>query len=83
MVVNSSTRYLLIIACSQRKLADDDLLLAIVSYNGGQFRSLRKAQREGYWLKNIDVLILSAKYGLIDAYKPIANYEHKMSKKRD
>jgi cytoplasmic iron level regulating protein YaaA (DUF328/UPF0246 family) len=75
-------RYLLIVACSQRKRSDPGLLPAIARYDGGHFRVLRKAKREGYWSKNLDVLILSAKYGLIEASTPIANYEQRMNRKQ-
>ncbi len=75
-------RYLLIIACSQRKLHDDGLMPAIKRYDGGNYRVLRKARRDGYLSNHIDVLILSAKYGLIEADTPIANYEQQMNHKR-
>jgi hypothetical protein len=80
--VHSQARHLLIIACSQRKRLDDGLLPAIARYDGGQYRVLRKAKREGYWSNNLDVLILSAKYGLIEADMQIANYEQRMNRKR-
>lgn len=53
-------RLLLIVSCSQRKRSDLGLLPAIERYDGVYFRLLRKAQREGYWPENLDVLILSA-----------------------
>jgi cytoplasmic iron level regulating protein YaaA (DUF328/UPF0246 family) len=80
--VDSNNRYLLIIACSQRKRSDTGLLPAIERYDGGNYRLLRKAKREGYWPESLDVLILSAKYGLIQASTPIANYEQRMSRER-
>ncbi|PLZ98803.1 hypothetical protein CEN50_09835 [Fischerella thermalis CCMEE 5268] len=80
--MHKSARYLLIISCSQRKLSDHGFLPAIARYDGGHFRVLRKAQRDGYWSNHIDVLILSAKYGLIEGCTPIANYEQRMNKKR-
>lgn len=75
-------RYLLIIACSQRKRSDNGLLLAIERYDGVNFRVLQKAKREGYLPENLDILILSAKYGLIEASTPIKNYDLKMTKQR-
>lgn len=75
-------RYLLIVACSQRKRSDPGLLPAIERYDGVSFRVLRKARREGYWPENLDVLILSAKYGLIEAATPTAYYEQRMTSKR-
>ncbi len=80
--MHSQARYLLIIACSQRKRLDDGLLPAIARYDGGQYRVLRKAKRDGHWSNNLDVLILSAKYGLIEADMLIANYEQRMNRKR-
>jgi len=72
-------RCLLIVACSQRKRSAPGLLPAIERYDGVNFRVLRKAQREGYWPKNLDVLILSAKYGLLKSDTLIENYDLKMT----
>lgn len=80
--MNSEARYLLIIACSQRKRSDPGLLPAITRYDGGSFRVLRKAKREGCWAENLNVLILSAKYGLIETSTLIANYEQRISCER-
>lgn len=78
----SERRYLLIVACSQRKRQDPGLLPAIDRYDGVKFRVLRKAKREGYWPQNLDLLILSAKYGLIHACARIASYEQRMTRDR-
>ena len=79
---NPDSRYLLIIACSQRKRSDNGLLPAIERYDGVNFRVLHKAKREGYLPENLDILILSAKYGLIEASTPIENYDLKMTRQR-
>jgi len=73
-------RLLLIVSCSQRKRSEPGLLPAIERYDGVYFRLLRKAQREGYWPENLDALILSAKYGLIDQVTPIDSYEQRMTR---
>jgi hypothetical protein len=78
----SESRYLLIVACSQRKRSDVGLLPAIERYDGVSFRVLRKARREGYWPEGLDVLIVSAKYGLITASTPIADYDQRMTRHR-
>jgi cytoplasmic iron level regulating protein YaaA (DUF328/UPF0246 family) len=78
----SEPRYLLIIACSQRKRPDPGRLPAIERYDGVNFRVLQKAKRERYLPDNLDILILSAKYGLIEATTPIENYGLKMTKQR-
>lgn len=79
---NPDPHYLLIIACSQRKRSDNGLLPAIERYDGVNFRVLHKAKREGYFPENLDILILSAKYGLIEASTPIENYDLKMTKQQ-
>jgi cytoplasmic iron level regulating protein YaaA (DUF328/UPF0246 family) len=77
-----NNHYLLILACSQRKCKDVGLLPAIDRYDGVNFSVLHKAYREGYLPDNLDILILSAKYGLIEAQIPIENYDLKMTKQR-
>lgn len=78
--MNSEPRYLLIVGCSQRKRSDPGLLPAIERYDGVNFRVLRKAKREGYWPANLDVLILSTKYGLIKPETPIEDYDLRMTR---
>jgi hypothetical protein len=70
---------LLIVACSHRKKAGNGQLPAIERYDGPAFRVLRKYLRErrGPMPR---ILILSAKYGLIDAVTPIRNYDLRMTK---
>lgn len=80
--VHSEARYLLIVACSQRKRLDNGLLPAIARYDGPTYLMLRKAKREGYWAENLDVLILSAKYGLIEMSISITNYKQRMNRQR-
>lgn len=74
------SRYLLILACSQRKRTDATPLPAIERYTGVNFQVLHKARREGYLPENLDILILSAKYGLIEASTPIDYYALKMTR---
>ena len=78
----TTLKRLLIMSCSQRKRSDLGLLPAIERYDGGSYRVLRKAKRDGYWPKNLDVLIVSAKYGLVEASTPIADYEQRMTRNR-
>lgn len=80
--MNSESRYLLIVACSQRKRSSSDLLPAIERYDGVNFRVIKKAQREGYWPHNLDMLILSAKYGLIRTDTLIKDYDLRMTRER-
>jgi hypothetical protein len=69
---------LLIISCSQRKKSDAGLLPAIDRYDGPAFRVLRKFLGEAPADPPV-VLILSAKYGLIEAAQPLPDYDCRMS----
>ena len=77
--MSAGFRSLRIVACSQRKRRDSGLLPAIERYDGLYFRVLRKARREGYWPANLDVLIVSAKYGLLELHTAIENYDLRMT----
>ncbi len=77
-----ATRKLLIIACSDRKIRAKDLLPAIERYDGVNYRVIHKMQREGRFPPNVDVKILSAKFGLIDASTPISYYDQRMDRQR-
>lgn len=79
----STTKHkLLLIACSNRKIRTKGLLPAIERYDGGTYRVIRKAKREGYFPPNVDIKILSAKFGLIDADTPIPYYDQRMDRNR-
>ena len=74
-IYSPSTR-LLIVNCSQRKKCVVEGL-AIDVYDGPSYRILRK-----YKKSDVDILILSAKYGLITHDKRISNYDQRMTKQR-
>jgi len=80
--VTESGRLVLIVSCSQRKRPDPGLLPALNRYDGGHFRILRKARREGYWPETMDMRILSAKHGLLAGSTPITNYDQKITRDR-
>jgi cytoplasmic iron level regulating protein YaaA (DUF328/UPF0246 family) len=73
---------LLILACSARKRLDRSALPAIERYDGVNFRILKKLQREHAFPHDLDVLILSAKYGLLRPETPIEAYNLKMTEAR-
>ena len=75
-------RYLLIISCSARKVSTPELLPAIERYDGPTYRTLRKAKCEGWFPKSLDILIISAKYGLIPCRYPIDDYNQLMTPQR-
>ena len=80
--MDSEPRYLLILSCSQRKRRNPGLIPAIERYDGVNFRVLRKARREGYWPENLDVLILSAKYGVVKPDTLSDDYDLPMTRNR-
>lgn len=81
--VAASDNRLLILSCSQRKRKSLESLPAIERYDGPPFRVLRKYLRQQPdQAKHLDVEILSAKYGLIDFERPIANYDQRLTTQR-
>jgi hypothetical protein len=72
---------LLILACSQRKSPVRKALPAIERYDGPAFRVLRKFLLEAPE-DAPQILILSARYGLIDSAKPIRDYDCRMTAAR-
>jgi len=57
-------------------------LPALERYDGVYFRVLRKARRGGYWPEKLDVLIVSAKHGLLEADTPIAHDDLRMTREQ-
>ena len=72
---------MLILACSQRKRHDKELLPAVERYDGPAFQVLRRFLRESH-SEALDILILSAEHGLIPHNLPIATYDRKMTPAR-
>ena len=89
------TRRLLILSCSDRKndVAPDSpqqlfsfmttrrarSLAAWEIYAGVAFQVVKRCQREGTFPTDIDIVILSAKYGLITPEREITHYDLKMT----
>ena len=76
------SKKLLLIACSNRKIRTKGMLPAIARYDGGTYRVIHKLQRDGRFPLDVDVVILSAKFGLIDAQTLIPHYDQRLDKKR-
>lgn len=72
---------LLIVACSKAKRHDLGSLEAIERYDGPLFRLLRRARGAGL-LIDVQVYILSAKFGLIDEGWMIHDYDQVMTPAR-
>lgn len=75
-------KHLMIISCSDKKDTQPDLLPAIQRYKGAWYGVINKLKREGNLPDNLDILIISAKYGLINSETQIENYDQKMDYSR-
>jgi hypothetical protein len=70
---------LLLLSCSQRKKFSEGLLPAIDRYDGPAYRVLRRYLNQNL-TPSVDVIILSAKYGLISADDYLPYYDHRLTK---
>ena len=68
----------MIISCSNSKDPRPGLLPALERYTGAWYQVIKKLKRERRFPDNLDILIISAKYGLIDSDTEIENYDQKM-----
>lgn len=68
----------LIISCSAKKNSNTNPLPAMELYDGPYYRTLRKLNDEKK-LQKIHIMIISAKYGLLNPYDPIEDYNLKMT----
>lgn len=69
---------LLILSCSERKRCDKGLLPAIERYDGPAFRVLRRFLKE-HPTEQLDIFILTAKFGLISSNQHIPYYDQRMT----
>jgi Peroxide stress protein YaaA len=75
-----SNRRVLILSCSARKYALSGTVLAWDLYDGVAFRVVKRLQREGLFPGDVEILILSAQYGLIRPHDKISFYDLRMTK---
>ena len=75
-------KHLLIISCSDSKNPHPGLLPAMERYTGAWYGVINRLKREGRFPDNLDILIISAKYGLISSNEKIENYDQKMNSSR-
>ncbi|MFW6118918.1 MAG: tRNA-guanine transglycosylase DpdA [Planctomycetota bacterium] len=76
---HSGAGHLLIVACSKTKKEKRVPAPALILYDGVNFRVLRKFLREQGWPAGLDIRVLSAEYGLIEATKLIEPYDQRMT----
>lgn len=68
-------------SCSSRKHRAKGRVQAWELYDGVVFRLVKKLQREGRFPEDVDILILSARYGLIRPTEEIEFYDQRMTSK--
>ena len=81
-MVKRQGKSLLVIACSRRKVHRVGAIPAMERYDGVNYQVLRKAVREGRWPEGVDLLILSAKHGLVEPDVCIEEYDQLMTPER-
>ncbi len=72
---------LLILSCSARKHQVAGEVAAWDLYDGVAFRVLKQLQKEGRFPEDVDILILSARYGLIRPHDKITFYDQRMNRR--
>jgi len=75
-------RHLLVISCSKKKNRSETPLPAIERYTGAWYQVINKIKRENRWPKNLDMAIISAKYGFLKPNDIIEYYDLPMDKRR-
>ena len=73
---------LLVQSCSKSKNEADEPISAIELYSGYFFKIIKKSIREDTENADIDMCILSAKYGIVDPSEQIPAYDHRMDAER-
>ena len=73
---------LLIQSCSATKRDAENPVQALDLYNGYFFKIIKKAVRAGRFSSKFDILIISAKYGVLDPDDEIEYYDQRMDSER-
>lgn len=75
-------RNLLLLGCSNQKFETENLIPAIERYNGVNYKVLKKLRRDKEFPYDLDIVVISAKYGFLKADIPIEYYNQPMTKER-
>lgn len=73
---------LLVQSCSKSKKQAEEPVPALELYSGYFYKIIKKARREGKIRPDLDIRILSAKYGLLEPDTEITTYDLRMDSKR-
>lgn len=77
-----SPHRLLLVSCSAQKNTVTGSVPAWHLYDGVAYRVMKRALRAAEWPEDLDVVILSSKYGLIEPDAPIDAYDEIMTPER-
>ncbi|MFX0116550.1 MAG: hypothetical protein ACFFB3_18525, partial [Candidatus Hodarchaeota archaeon] len=69
---------LLIVACSETKNIQKELLPVVLRYLGACFMPLKTMLVAECWPRNIELMIISAKYGFVRALDPLPYYDERL-----
>jgi hypothetical protein len=72
----------LVLDCSSRKVPTTGRVPAIDRYDGVAYRVVKRLQRLGQYPDDVDLIIVSAKYGVIPHDHPIPDYDLRMTPER-
>ena len=78
-IYSNFRKRLLIIGCSDKKNSINGFASALELYNGPNYLTLKKLKRENLFPSDVQVVIISAKYGMIFPDQLIENYDQKMT----
>ncbi|WP_287586269.1 hypothetical protein [Candidatus Borrarchaeum sp.] len=73
------TRALLVVSCSATKSSQINSIPALLRYLGKTFLFLKHLLLENSWPTHVDLLIVSAKFGLVKPKEPIPFYEQQLT----
>ncbi len=73
------TKNLLVVSCSATKVSGDDKLPALLRYAGITYGILKSILLGQKWPLNVDLFIVSAKYGLLTPFQPIPFYDQQIT----
>jgi len=76
------TKNLLIVSCSESKDKSSQPIPAIQRYTGPCYKVINKLRKENKFPSNLEIGIISAKYGFLKATDLIEYYDLRMSEKR-
>ena len=73
---------LIVQSCSKSKKKVSQPLSAFSLYSGYYYSIIKKAMEEGEYRDELDICIISAKYGLLEKEEEIEPYDRRMDKER-